>query len=506
MRALREVYALLAEDASQEAVSPAAEWLLDNFHVVTAAARDIQHDLPPSFFKRLPRVAADEFAGLPRIYALALELIGSSAGRLDAQRLQRFIGAFQAITPLTIGELWAWPSVLKLALLDYLRERADVLAETRAHRVAADRLASAIESVPDAVGDWPAEVHPAFVTRLLRRSRALGGIASALHRQLDEVLSGRGETMEDAIRIDGQHQAAQQAGVANLITSLRFIATFDWSDFFESVSLVEQVLQRDPAGVYSQMDFRSRDRYRHAVEELALPTGEAQLLLALKSVERARQVHVRIPDDRAAHVGYHLIGPGRRAFERSVAWQPDVSHRVRRLFFAWATPIYLGSVAAGTSLLVAAAVGYAAWHGWRGGALAFVALLTVVPASELVIQLLQRLISYLIPPRRLPRIELDDVPASARTMVIVPTLLDSVERVEELIAHLEVQALGNLDPRIHFALLSDFPDAATETQPQDAEVLDAVRERHRRPERQARQRRRRQPVLPVSSAAAVERG
>ena len=151
--------------------------------------------------------------------------------------------------------------------------------------------------------------------------------------------------MEDAIRIDGQHQAAQQAGVANLITSLRFIATFDWSDFFEGVSLVEQVLQRDPAGVYSQMDFRSRDRYRHAVEELALPTGDAQLLLALKSVERARQVHVRTPDDRATHVGYHLIGPGRRAFERSVAWQPDLRHRVRRLFFAWATPIYLGSIA-----------------------------------------------------------------------------------------------------------------------------------------------------------------
>ena len=369
MRALREIYAQLAEDARQEAVSPAAEWLLDNFHVVSAAARDIHHDLPPSFFKRLPRVAADEFAGLPRIYALALELIGSSAGRLDAQRLQRFIGAFQSITPLTIGELWAWPSVLKLALIDYLRERADVLAETRAHRVAADRLASAIESVPDAVGEWPAEVHPAFVTRLLRRSRALGGIASTLHRQLDAMLSGRGETMEDAIRIDGQHQAAEQAGVANLITSLRFIGTFDWSEFFESVSLVEQVLQRDPAGVYSQMDFRSRDRYRHAVEELARPTGEAQLLLALKSVERARQVHVRTPDDRAAHVGYHLIGAGRRAFERSVAWQPDLSHRVRRLFFAWATPIYLGSVAAGTALLVAAAVGYAAWHGWRGARL-----------------------------------------------------------------------------------------------------------------------------------------
>ena len=111
--------------------------------------------------------------------------------------------------------------------------------------------------------------------------------------------------------------------MANLIGSLRLISTFDWSEFFESVSLVEQVLQRDPAGVYSRMDFRSRDRYRHAVEELAEPTGEGQLLLALKSVERARQSHVQTPDSRESHVGYHLIGAGRRQFERSVAWQPD---------------------------------------------------------------------------------------------------------------------------------------------------------------------------------------
>jgi hypothetical protein len=121
MRALRQVYMTLAEDARQEAMSPAAEWLLDNFHVIAAAARDIYHDLPPGFFRRLPHVASDEFAGLPRIYALARELIGSSAGRLDAQRLQRFISAFQSVTPLTIGELWALPSALKLALLDHLQ-------------------------------------------------------------------------------------------------------------------------------------------------------------------------------------------------------------------------------------------------------------------------------------------------------------------------------------------------------------------------------------------------
>ena len=369
MRALRAVYTDLADDEQREGVSPAAEWLLDNFHIISAAVRDIQHDLPPAFFKRLPRVAADEFAGLPRIYALALELIGSSGGRLEAQRLQRFVSAFQSVAPLTMGELWAWPSVLKLALLDNLRMRADQLAATRAQRQAADRLAMAVEAAPVdgariPVEQWPAHVHHAFVTRLLQRSRALGPIASRLHRQLDDALAARGETVEDAIRAEGQSQASEQAGMANLIGSLRLISTFDWSEFFESVSLVEQVLQRDPAAVYGRMDFRSRDRYRHAIEELAVPTGEGQLLVALKSVERARQSHVRNPDARDSHVGYHLIGAGRRQFERSVAWQPTLSGRARRLFFAYATPGYLGTIAAGTAFLVLVAILYAAWYGW----------------------------------------------------------------------------------------------------------------------------------------------
>ena len=475
MRALRGVYTALSDDARSEPMAPAAEWLLDNFHIISAAARDIHHDLPASFFRRLPRIASDEFAGLPRIYALALELIGSSAGRLEAQRLQRFIRAFQTITPLTMGELWAWPSVLKLALLDHLRLRADGLEAMRVHRIAADRLASAFEADPACRDEWPQEIHHAFVTRLLQRARVHGPSAPALHRRLDQALGAREQTIEDAIRAEGQHQAAEQAAMANLIGSLRLISTFDWSEFFESVSLVEQVLQRDPAGVYGRMDFRSRDRYRHAVEDLAESTGEGQLLLALKSIERARQVHVRDPAARDAHIGYHLIGGGRREFERSIAWEPGVGQRLRRLFFAYAAPAYLGSIAAGIAVLVGPTLAYAWLHGWRGASLAIVVLLTLIPASELTIQILQRVISYLIPPRRLPRIELDTVPASARTMVIVPTLLDSVEGVKHLIAHLEVQALGNLDPHVHFALLSDFGDAHAESMPRDAELLETAR-------------------------------
>src|SRR5258705_7259609 len=308
-RALRHVYTSLSADAARgEPSSPAAEWLLDNFHIVLAALRDIHHDLPPSFFRSLPGIAADEFAGLPRIYAMALELIRCSAGRLASQRVHRFVTAFQSITPLTIGELWAWPSALKLALVEHVRSRAEIMATSRVHRVDADRLVDALGSPAPARHPWPPEVHPAFVIRLLQRSRE-HETAAARGEQLDAALTARGQPVEDAIRSEARHQAAEQAFMANLIGSLRLVSSFDWSEFFESVSLVEQVLRRDPVAVYGRMDFTSRDRYRHAVEELAEPTGDGQLRVALRPSSPPRREGEGTPARGGRTAGTTLTGP-----------------------------------------------------------------------------------------------------------------------------------------------------------------------------------------------------
>ena len=167
---------------------------------------------------------------------------------------------------------------------DLLRARGDALADTRSHRRLADRVAAASETAHPQAGEWPSEIHHAFVTRLLQRSRALGTIASTLHHQLENALAARGETIEDAIRAEGQHEAAQQASVANLITSLRLIATFDWSEFFESVSLVDGVLRADSD--FAAMDFLSRDTYRHAIEDLARGSGRPELDVTREALRR----------------------------------------------------------------------------------------------------------------------------------------------------------------------------------------------------------------------------
>jgi cyclic beta-1,2-glucan synthetase len=478
-RALHAAYRIMAEDVHQGAfVTSAAEWILDNFHLVASEIRDVRQNLPRGYYRELPKLALREQAGTARVYAMAVEIIRHSDSRLDWPKLVRFMNAYQTVAPLTIGELWAWPSALKLALIENLRRLADKTLEGRAARLAADAYVARIDGAgKGALPHLPPVLHTAFVVQLLQRIREYGPRLAPVRTAVDEHLAVQQMTSEDAIRTEHQGQAAAQVSVANVVTSLRLCATLDWSGYFEAVSLVERVLQRDPAGVYAGMDFLSRDRYRQAVEELAEPTGEGQVRVALRAVESAHQAaETGGVEGRAAHVGFHFIGKGRRDLETDVAYRPRFRRRVRRLVFAHCTAAYLGSIAALTALLVALGLQYARGHGATSRMQLLVAVLVLLPASELAIALVQRLAARLVPPRRLPRLDfMQGVPDQARTMVIVPTLISSVEQVHGLIEHMEVLALGNQDPRIHFALLTDFTDAPAREMPGDEATLAAAR-------------------------------
>src|SRR6185295_8729942 len=425
-----------AEDVHRgRAILPAAEWLLDNFHLIESEQLEVRQNLPRSYYLELPKLASREFEGAARTYVMALELIGHSDGHLDLDRLTRFVTSYQTLAPLTIGELWAWPSMLRIALLENLRRTADVV-------------------------------------QILRNLREYGSDATALRRLVEEKLMDHDLTPEDAIRAEHQEQAAALAAIGNTVTSLRFCSTLDWTLYFERVSHVEQILHRDPAGVYKRMDFATRDRYRQAVEELAEPSGEAQVRVALRAIESAVEAHEQDPqNDRARHVGFHLLGKGRPKLEVDVAFRPTLRRRMAAFVFDHATAIYLGSIA-GLTLLGALA---AAWAVRGTNFEAAAGLLALFPASDLAVSIVQWVVTKLARPRALPRLDLaGGVPPEGRTMVIIPTLLTSVEDVQGLLEHLEVQAIGNMDPQVHFAILSDFVDAPSAEMPQDAGIVEAA--------------------------------
>jgi len=478
--ALRDAYRVLSEDTRQGLdVTAAGDWLLDNFHVLTSEIRQVREHLPQTFHDQLPRVASGEHAGHSRISVLAADVTAHSDNRLDDDQLKRFLNGFQTVVSLTLGELWAWPSMLKLSLVENARVVADEILEARqARRAADDRLAGVGPRGVLAPSTLPATLHLAHVVQLLHRFREYGQPSTAHRAAVEEHLAARQLTAEDAIRNELQRQAAAQVSIANVITSLRLCAALDWQEHVEAVSLVERILQLDPADAYRRMDFLSRNRLRQAVEEIAWPSGAEEVKIATAAIKRARQAATSgSASPRAAHVGYYLIDRGRAALERDLGRPLAIGRRMRRVVRAHATALYLGSIALVTGGLAVAGTAYARAAGGSRRELIAVALVLLIPASDVATAFIQRLVGWFLPPRLLPRLDFSDgVPSDARTIVIVPTILTSVARVAALLEHLEVLSFANADPHIHFALLSDFADAPARDMPDDAPILEAARD------------------------------
>ena len=279
-RKLVETYNALAESIrSEHVISPAAEWLVDNFHIVEEQIREIREDLPKSYYDELPKLADGAFKGYPRIYALSVALVAHTDSYLDSETLRRFINAYQKVAPLSIGELWAVPITLRLALVENLRRLATRIVSSRAEREEADKLA---DTLLETAQLNPQEIVPlisgrlgkrktlgrAFVVQLMQRLREQDPAVLPAVEWLEMQLHKLDLSIHDIVHEEHRRQAGAQVTVGNIITSMRLLSTLEWRDFFETVSLIDRELAKDPARIYSRMDFATRDRYRQVVERI----------------------------------------------------------------------------------------------------------------------------------------------------------------------------------------------------------------------------------------------
>jgi cyclic beta-1,2-glucan synthetase len=484
-RVLLASYRAIAESIREErAMTPAAEWLVDNFHLVEDQLREIREDLPGGFYRQLPKLASGPDRGLPRVYALAYDFVAHTDSRFDDEALRRFVRAYQRLRPLTIGEIWAMAISLRVVLVENLRRLAERMVRARAVRAEAEALAdrllsaanqeAALAAARRRYGEGSLDV--AFAVVLLGRLRDQDPAVTPALAWLDERLAEQGTTADEIVAVEHQRQAATNATVRNVITSMRVISAFDWAAFFESVSLVDQALAAHPG--YLAAEFATRDCYRHAVEKLARGSRFSEVEVARQAAERAAAAGAAAadPSDRRGDPGYYLVAAGRAAFERDLGYRVPVRSWLRRAFLAGATPGYLGTIAVGTGLALALPLRLESGRGAGTLVLLWLGLLALVPASDLAIELINAWVSERFRPRLLPRLELrGGVPPGLRTLVAVPTLLTSAAEIEEQVARLEVHYLANTEEELRFALLSDWVDAPAETMPGDEELLAAAR-------------------------------
>ena len=490
-RVLLASYRALAKAIRDERViTPAAEWLVDNFHIVDEQLREIQDDLPPGFYRELPQLAAGPLQGYPRVFGLAWAFVAHTDSRFDPETLRRFVRAYQRVQPLTIGELWAVAVALRVVLVENLRRLTDRIVYGRAARQEADALAdsllglggSAAEPVATALRRFESTpLATAFAVQLIQRLRDQDPVGMPVLLWLEERLKAQGTTVDERVQVEHQRQAAMHVTVRNVITSMRLISAFDWAAFFESVSLVDAILWTDTDG--AAPDFATRDHYRKAIEELARGSPHAELDVAQRAVLHAQRCQVAapkasdLPGDRRRDPGYYLIAQGRVAFEQELGFRVPIKRWLRRVYLTQAVPRYLGTIALVSGLILAVFL-------WNAGAAAvgvvgllLLGLLALVPASDLAIALVNHTIMALLGPQALPRLALrDGVPSGLRTLVVIPTLLTGPLQIAAQIKRLEVHYLANPEGDLRFALLSDWTDAPLETLPGDDALLTAAAE------------------------------
>ncbi|WP_256204635.1 glucoamylase family protein [Pseudomonas aeruginosa] len=480
--ALLTAYRASASELEQgRRVVPAAEWLLDNYHVVEEQIREIRDDLPPGYYRQLPKLASGPFAGYPRVFGLAWAFVAHTDSHLDLELLRRFIAAYQRVQPLSIGELWAVAITLRIVLVENLRRLVDQIGQGRAERAEADVLADALLTpgcaasalATDIARRSPAALSEIFAAQLARRLRDQDPKTNPALNWLDERLQQQGSSVEQAVQHAQQRQGASNVSVRNVITSMRLISAIDWAKLFESVSLVDTRLDAD--GSFGRMDFPTRNLYRSAIEQLARSAPLSELAIAEQVLAKARSTAASgILGEHWSEPGYHLIGGGRRAFEAHIGFRSPPSLWLGRLGGPLGILGYVGATLLLSGLLLGVTVYVLQVPGLGDGGWQWLALVGAlfVPFSEAAVALVNRAVTGGVGAAILPGLELaDGIPEELRTLVVVPTLLGGEAELLEQIEQLEVHYLTGTRGDLSFALLADGIDARQSVLERDVRLL-----------------------------------
>jgi cyclic beta-1,2-glucan synthetase len=484
-KVLLEVRDLVADAVkTNRRITPAGDWLLDNFYLIEEQVQTAKRLLPKGYAKGLPRLKDGPSKGLPRVYDIALETIVHGDGRVNPESLNSFVSAYQTVAPLRLGELWAIPIMLRLALIENLRRVATRIATDRIDRNHADHWADILTEMAEkepknlilAVADMARSNPPmvsSFVAEFTRRIQGQGAPLTLPLTWIEQQLSGSYTTIEQMVQSENQQQAADQLSISNSIGSLRFLSAMDWREFVEGMSTVEQILEEDPAGVYGEMSFSTRDQYRHVVEEIAKKSGHTENRVAREAISLAGQDAAGTKDDkRSRHVGFYLIDEGVLQLKTRVQVRSSSADTIRSIGSRFSLPFYVGSILLLALTLTIGVLAEADSPGMGGPLLWIVGLLSLLSVSQPAVALVNLLATHLVNPRPLPRMDFSKgIPPESSTLVVVPTMLTSPEHIGHLADALEVRFLANRDDNLRFGLLTDFRDASEENLTGDEALL-----------------------------------
>ena len=485
-RHLRQINAdLTASSRLEQKATPAADWILDNEYIVEGNAREVLLNLPKRFYQQLPVLDSDTHRGMPCVYGMAKELVAHTDLQLDEENILAFIEAYQSVRILTIGELWATSQMLRIALIESIQSLAiTALADLRERQLAdfwANRLIAAnrrdsshffiILAELAKAEPLPSQYFAAQLVGLLYdEETALAPVKNWLERK-------QKSTLFDLNLREQNRQTREQLSCGNAFNSLRLLALLDWRQILEKLSRVEQTLRCDPSGVYPNMDFATRDRCRRAVEEIARVANQSEEQVARHVIRLATMAgHEAAVYELRNHVSTWLIGNGRPELVQLLNCREELHNRTLEWIYRHHSAVYAFGIVLFSALLFSLIASFQPVV--PSLVIRFGLLLLLIPVSQLAIEMVNYLVTRLLPPRSLPKMDFEEsgIPDEFRTLVVVPMMLANEATVRNEVEKLEIRYLANKEANLLFSLFTDYIDSPTPSCPNDSLLLQLATE------------------------------
>lgn len=462
---------------NKEVIS-AAEWLLDNLYLIEKEYKDIKHGSTWRFYRTLPVLSNSAMKGYPRVYYLAMEIVKHTDGRVTGDIIKKFLNSYQQETVLTSAELWAFPTMLRIALLQKIskicdgmmfiqkeKNKADILGEDLVRNINNEKYLGDFLNVLDK----EKKLSSHFVERIIKILRDNGVDNLELYNWIERKLEKQDSESEKMILIDHQRQANYQLSLGNSITGIREISALSYSGIFEELSYVEKILREDPVGLYCKLDFDTRDYYRHKIQNFSRIMKIPESFISKQIVECAQEG----VEDYERHIGYYLIDDGVSCLKQKTNYKDKGFIAIKNHLTKLKVTYYIQSIIFGTILLDAAII---------LGSLAndnnpvfykyfLAAVVLLLPCSEIITSILNYSVNQLSSRRYVPKLDLSEgITEDKRTIIVIPTIINNAKRAEELIENLETFYLSNEEENLYFAILGDLRDSDKEENDDDVEI------------------------------------
>ena len=479
-KTIEEVYNLLNEHLKLGInIHPAGEWLLDNFYIIEETVKQIQKELTLKKYTNFVGIANGEYKGFARIYVLASEIVAYSDNKIEKENLSDYLESYQNKKTLSMDEIWNIGTFLQIAIIENITQCCIKIYSSQIQKYKAESITEILIEGKDKYQakyknntkkiekDVFQDMKYPFIEYMSYILKRYGKKANAYLNVLEEVVEKLGTTVSDVIKKEHFEIAINKVLMGNSITSIKEIQRINFLEIFERINGVEEILKKDPAQVYSKMDYRTKDYYRGKIKEISKKTKISEIYIARKILEIAEESLKEEGKNKKSHIGYYLIDKGVNKLYNKLEYYTKKEETEQNK-----TKIYIFLITV-LSILLSIFLSYTVNLQIQSTLISVISfILFLIPSSEVIIQIIQYVLNKVVKPKLIPKIDFSNgIDKEHSTFVVIPTILKNKEKVTETMEDLEKYYLANKSENLYFALLGDCSQSSLKQEKFDEEVI-----------------------------------